>query len=291
MIEEELSERENEAKMQFIIAQFERIGFDIRAHSELLERFKRLHSSESEHFKDSVQMVEIVDAIWDELEKNLPFKLDKDQLTLATLLHDVGKSGPGGASPEEQQLIVTLFNPSHYSDIRASGERIENMTLIDVLRKSDISPGLQQKIVKYLRSLGIDFETEKMIDFWRRHADWTYDILSQNQGEEITQETVTAAASHHILEGKNPAHLRPENLSGEAKTIEVIESYEVLTLVDKFQAFVQRSGLSHKEAVAVLRKIIGQQQLPDQVKNDFFSILDVIERSGNKLQNILKPRS
>lgn len=114
MIEEELSKEEIEARTQFVVDQFERAGLDIRSYPELFERFKRLHRLESRHFEDSAQMVEIINAIWDGLEAKLPFKLDKNQLTLATLLHDVGKSGPKEAAPEEQHLVITLFDPRHY---------------------------------------------------------------------------------------------------------------------------------------------------------------------------------
>ena len=289
MIEEELLERESEARTQFVVAQFERIGLDIRAYPELFERFRQLHDRESEHFRDSVQMAEIVDVIWDELEAKLPFKLDKNRLALTALLHDVGKSGPKEATSEEQQLIVTLFNSNHYSDIRKTGKRIEDMALIDVLRGSDIEIGLQQRIVNYLRKLGINFETEKMIDFWRRHADWTYEILASARDGIITSELAAAAASHHVLDGKNPAGLDLKNIPGEAKTIEIIETYEVLTLVDKFQAFIKRGGLNHGEAVQVLRQIIDGQSLPEGVKDDYRIILAVIEGSADKIQKVLKP--
>lgn len=284
-----LEEKEQEIRLKFIVDQFACIGLDIQVYPELFERFKHLHSPESKHFEDAVQMTEIINAIWNELETKLPFKLNKEQLFLATLLHDVGKSGPKEATPAEQELIVTLFNPRRYQAIQEKGERIEQMPIFNVLQASDINDSIKKKIADYLlNNLGIDIAKERMIDFWRRHADWTFDILSKNQGGKITQEIVRVASSHHILDGKNPACLDCENIPGEAKTIEIIESYEILILVDKFQAFVQRSGLSHDEAVAVLRQIIGRQNLSEKVKGDYLAILDVIEQSKDKLQAILK---
>ena len=288
-IEKELFQEELEARERFVIDQFSRAGLDIRAYPELFERFKHLHGPESKHFEDSVQIVEIIDAIWGELEKKLPFKLDKEKLILSTLLHDVGKSGPATANSEEQNLIIELFNPCHYQNVLQKGE-IKQISVLCILQDSDIDPNVQQKIVEYLNKLGINVGAEKMIDFWRRHADWTFDILLQNQGGKITSEIAAIAASHHILDGKNPAHLEYENIPGEAKTMEVIESYEVLTLVDKFQAFVKRSGLSHEESVKVLEQIIDEQPLPEKVKNDYHVILKIIGGSKDKLQNILKLR-
>lgn len=290
MMDRETSFVESEAGEQFIADRFLRAGLDIRSYPDLFDRFKRLHGPESRHFEDAAQMAEIIDAIWPELEAELPFKLNKEKLLQATLLHDVGKSGPKEASSEEQELVISLFNPNHYSKIKESGRRIEQMTVIDVLKESDLDLSLQVRMANYLKQLDINFETEKMIDLWRRHADWTFDVLSQVNDERITKELIAAAASHHILDGKNPAQLNPENIPGEAKTLEIAESYEILTVVDKFQAFVARSGLSHVESVVVLRKIVDQQKLPDKVKSDYRAIIGVIERSGDKLKNILRGR-
>lgn len=292
-----MSEQEREifpeegAREQFIAEQFSRANLDIRTYPELFARFKRLHGPESRHFEDAAQMAEIIDAIWPELESELPFKLDKEKLLQTTLLHDIGKSGPEEAASEEQELVVALFNPAHYRKILESGAGIERLTVIDALRGSDFDLSTQLKIANALKQWGIDFETEKMIDLWRRHADWTFDVLAPIQDEKITRELAIAAASHHILDGKNPAGLNPEEIPNEAKTLEIAESYEVITMVDKFQAFVKRSGLGHKEAVAVLRVIIDRQSLPDKVKDDYRKILTVIDRSGEKLQTVLKSRS
>lgn len=282
---------EGASREQFIAEQFERANLDIRAYPDLFDRFRRLHSPESKHFEDAAQMAEIIDAIWPELEAELPFKLDKEKLLQTTLLHDVGKSGPEEATPEEQELVVALFNPDHYRKIAESGARVDQMTVIDAFRGSDFDLAVQLQMANALKKWGIDFETEKMIDLWRRHADWTFDILSPIKDQKITRELATAAASHHILDGKNPAGLNSEEIPDEAKTLEIVESYEVITMVDKFQAFVKRSGLGHKEAITVLRGMIDRQSFPEKVKDDYRKILTIIDRSGEKLQAVLKLRS
>ncbi len=285
--EKELSPEEAAAREQFVVGQFERVDLDIREYPDLFERFKRLHSPESRHFEDAAQMVEIIDAIWDDLERKLP-ELSKEQMILATLLHDVGKSGPKEAAPEEQDLIVTLFDPHHFRAIAEKGERVEDMSIFHAIRESDLEDSVQRKVAKYLKKLGVDIASEKMIDFWRRHADWTYDILKSSRDDKIDERLAAMAASHHILDGKNPAGLDPEKIPQEAKAIETIETYEVLTLVDKFQAFVKRSGLSHTEAIKALRGIIDRQKLSERVKNDYRKILGVIETSGEKIIAKLK---
>jgi len=282
-IEQEINRDEIEKRKEFVISQFERVGLKIQDYPDLFSRFERLHGPESRHFEDAAQMVEIIDAIWDDLEKKLPFKLEKEQMILATLLHDVGKSGPKEATPEEQELIVTLFDPRHYRAIAEKGERVEDMSILHAIRGSDLEEGVQRKVAKYLRKLGVDIVSETMIDFWRRHADWTYDILKASKDDKINERLAAMAASHHILDGKNPAGLDPENISQEAKAIETIETYEVLTLVDKFQAFVKRSGLSHAEAIKALHGIIDRQKFPERVKDDYRKILEVIEASGEKI--------
>lgn len=274
---------------QFVISQFERANFDIRQYPELFERFKRLHHPpESKHFEDAVQMGEIIEEIWEDLDKSLPFKLEKERMILATLLHDIGKSGPKEAASEEQGLIVTLFDPSHYEKIVAAGKNVAEETILRALRDSDLEDGIQRKIVKYLNGLGIDISSEKMIDFWRRHADWTYGILKDVEDEKIDDRLAVMAASHHILDGKNPAGINLEKIPEESKTIEIIETYEVLTIVDKFQAFIKRSGLDHATAIKILRSIILKQKFPKQVEESYLAILSVIESSEDKLQAKLK---
>jgi hypothetical protein len=286
--ERELSPEATAEREQFIIGQFERVGLKIKDYPGLFSRFERLHGPESRHFEDAAQMVEIIDAIWDDLEKKLPFKLEKEQMILATLLHDVGKSGPKEAAPDEQELIITLFDSRHYRAIAEKGERVEDMSILHAIRGSDLEESVQRKVAKYLRKLGVDIVSEKMIDFWRRHADWTYDILKASKDDKINEHLAAMAASHHILDGKNPAGLDPEDIPQEAKAIETIETYEVLTLVDKFQAFVKRSGLSHTEAIKALRGIIDRQKLPERVKDDYRKILEVIDTSGEKIIAKLK---
>jgi HD-GYP domain-containing protein (c-di-GMP phosphodiesterase class II) len=284
---EKESAKEAAAREQFVVSQFERAGLDIREYQEIFERFKILNGPESRHFEDAAQMVDIIEAIWDQLEKQLP-ELEKEKMILATLLHDIGKSGPKEATPEEQGLIVALFDPRHYRAIAAAGTRVEEMSIFSALRKSDIEEGVQQKIVKYLSGMGVNIATEKMIDFWRRHADWTYDILKASKDDKLNERLAAMAASHHILDGKNPAGLNPEDIPNESKAIETIETYEVLTLVDKFQAFVKRSGLSHDAAIRVLEKIIEKQKFPERVKEDYRKILRVIEISGEKISAKMK---
>lgn len=287
--EKELPPEEAAEREQFVIGQFERAGLDIREYPELFERFKRLHHPpESKHFEDASQIADIIETIWNDLEAKLPFKLEKEQMLLAALLHDVGKSGPKEATQAEQELIIALFDPSHYGKITAAGKDVRGETILHALRESNFGEDDQRKIARYLKKLKIDISSERMIDFWQRHADWTYEILKAAQDDRIDARLAVMAASHHILDDKNPAGLDPENIPNEAKTIEVVETYEVLTLVDKFQAYIKRSGKSHGEAVRELRDKISGKKFSDKVKKEYLAILGVIENSEDKLQAKLK---
>lgn len=286
--EEELS-REEAAREQFIVDQFERVGLNIRDYPELFERFKRLHNPpESKHFEDASQIADIIETIWNGLETELPFKLEKEQMLLAALLHDVGKSGPKEATPAEQELIIALFDPTHYERIATAGINVGNETILRALRESNFGDDIQRKIAKYLNRLGVNIASEKMIDFWRRHADWTYDILKTTQDDKIDERLAVMAASHHILDGKKLANLKPEDIPSEAKTIEIVESYEVLTVVDKFQAFMRRGDKSHSEAIKELQKKVEESEISEDAKKDYFKIIAVIANSADKLQAKLK---
>ncbi|MFA5413807.1 MAG: hypothetical protein WC348_04735 [Patescibacteria group bacterium] len=287
--EKEFSPEATAEREQFITEQFERANFDIRQYPELFERFKRLHNPpESKHFEDAAQIADIIETIWDELDAELPFKLEKERMILAALLHDVGKSGPKEAGADEQKLIVALFDPSHYEKITADGKNVAGETILHALRDSDLAGSTQQKIAKYLNRLGIDIVNETMLSFWRRHADWTFDVLKIYKEDKIDEKLAIMAASHHILEGKNPAGLNPEDVPHEAQTIEMVETYEILTMVDQFQAYIKRSGKSHKEAVEEVRSKINRQKFSDKVKKEYLVILAIIEKSEGKLQAKLK---
>ena len=56
--------------------------------------------------------------------------------------------------------------------------------------------------------------------------------------------------------------------------IELIEEYQILTLVDKYQAFRERSHLSHDQAIKAIRTVVEGSNLSAKLKASYFQIID-----------------
>jgi hypothetical protein len=90
------------------------------------------------------------------------------------------------------------------------------------------------------------------------------------------------ASTHHTLEGHDPAGLGGE-IPDEAVALETIDKYSIVTLVDKYQAYIDRSKLSHKEAVKKIKDIIewskGKKIInhDDTVYNQFLKYLNILD--------------
>lgn len=260
------------------------VGLELDKHPEVRRRLAEL----GPHFKDSLAIAKIVGTTYPEMKKTLGLADEgPERMMRAALVHDVGKSGPEGDPGEfhfaVRQLFITphrRFNP--FVDGRAK-------TVDEFIAEQDIpKPDILKKALK---DQGVDPSTEPMIHFWRRHAQWSHDLLSKETSNDIDDKVVKIAASHHILDGQNPAKLEVADIPAEAHVIELLEQCGLLAVADKYQAFRSRGGSSHEESIARVRKMVeAKTDIAPLLKEKFNAILDVFARSEAALAPIFNPK-
>lgn len=291
---------------------FESADCDIRKFPDLLTRARELKSMKKAPFEDAEMMAQIIEYLYPYLEKTGYIKTSKNELKLACLFHDIGKSGPLNAVREERFLIEQIFNPIYFNtrsgkffnhpkfkDIPEDkrGEVIKNLTINEVLEIEN--PKNIRQIKEYLSKIKItfykknqagkiikkeeklDLDKHTMIQLWREHDNWTYQLLEQYQGEDqdhISKKLIIIASLHHTLEGNYPIEIDKE-LLGETTLMEVIDKYLIVTLVDKYQAFIDRSGMDHKKTIAAIREKVNENtSIDENIKVIFLEYLDVLEK-------------
>lgn len=250
------------------------LKMDIARFPDLLYRL----ADTGEHFHDAVEMARMLDKLWNKLEI-----ADYDNLLTAALLHDIGKAGPFKLAKDSElrQSFGKLF-PHGHTDAKTFGELARNAGFKDSKSLAETLSGEETPIKP---------ETPA-IDFWRYHVDWTHEVL-KNSG--IDEDVTRIAASHHILEGKNPAHLTDEEIAHESKILEVADKYHtqghhILAIVDKYQARRKRGAAkSHEEIIAFLHLIVNNSRVSEELKDDYHEIIDhVFAGAKNDLEDVLK---
>ncbi len=270
----EKSEKNPKQEVEQAFADFE---IDLEGiDASVLERLIEIHSEEDSHFYDAIEMAKMLDKNWEHLGLEAT---DKKKMLVCALLHDVGKAGPEKASPEARQLCLWLFHKQHHVQSEID---LRELKVMDFINTSDYpDPSRARSLLTAKDGLNIvNLDNLTMIDFWRMHVDWTYDILSQHLSPEVDEKVVVIAASHHLLDGKNPAELAEDEIPEESQWLEVTEEYQVLTLVDKYQAFRQRSAVSHEEAIAFLLAMIEKSKLSDILRDSYRKIVAKFSETG-----------
>jgi hypothetical protein len=279
--EHDLLKKEAEAAVVEKVAALD-IGLDLEKHPELLSRLAEIGS----HFQDSVDMARIIRAVYGELKDELGLKEnDPSRMMRAALLHDVGKSGPPGDRGDFHFAVRRLFVPplrpfNPFIDGRAK-------TVSEFMAEQDVAD--VAKVSAALEVAGIAPEKTSMIDFWRRHAEWTYGILKEEPGVDVDADLVKVAATHHLLEHQNPAGLEISDIPAEAQVLEVLEQTQLLAAVDKYQAFRARGGMRHEDATAQLAKIVDSRpDLPRPLRDKFKAVIGILDRNKKVLEEYFK---
>lgn len=302
-------------KEDYVFKHFHNVGFEIEDSPELFERVVELASMPDSHFEDGVKMAEIVDLLWHDLTQEDEIKFSNNELKLACLFHDIGKSGPLEAKTREERFIIEqIFNPIYFNP---SSEKFKdkNPKKISIKEALDIEnfPN-KQKIEDYLQTLTLHIVDDKnhktkieklnldkhtMMHLWREHNFWTYQLLSKYGGEKISEDLKIVASTHHTLEGHDPAMIDGD-IPNEALTLELLDKYLILTLVDKYHAFIERSGKTHKETIKILEKMIIEskekgimnqlftEQNEDKVFDQFMKYLQILKKHPEMVKIVKK---
>lgn len=294
----------------FVFRVFHQNGFEIKKIPELYKRLSELAAMEHSHFKDAVKMSKMVDIIWADLQNIKDIKFDKSELKLSCLFHDIGKSGPEGANDEQRRLVQMLFDSKFFNrdnpKFQGLGKAPKDLTIKEALDLEDqISEDDKIKIKEYLGTLQVhiynikrrkasprklDINRHTMIDFWREHDYWTWDLLKRYAKKEVHDDIKKVASTHHALEGHDPASvdgfIRDENIA-----LEMMDKYLMITLIDKYQAWVERSNKTHEDTIQILREQIAESRnkriITKKIEQKFYRYLEILERN-NKLAEILK---
>lgn len=264
------------------------VNFDFTAHPKIMERLIDI----GEHFQDAVEMTKIVSMVWDRSEFAQEFpelqKYPKEKMMLATLVHDIGKSGPDNASPELKSVISRLFPHDSVKGVGA------NDTIDDFAKKAGIKNYLAVKqLPGQDPNINLNTSQEKIRDFWGRHSEWTYDILSSEFKETENEDIIVIASAHHFIDNRIPKELRGKDTPKSAHMVEVAdkyhEEYQLLTMVDKLQAAMKRGHAEfHAKAIEYLRNTVERCSLDAGIKATYVKFIDKFAVCGPEIGEIIK---
>ena len=256
---------------------FKIVGVSIEDYGDIFDRIKEMHAEENSHFSDAVEIMCMVEKMFDRIGG----EIGKEKVMLAALLHDIGKSGPDDADPVARETVQTLFAKD--AEKKYAIDNFPERTVreaVEIIYKDESGKRLEA-----LAGCGVDAGWG-MREFFGMHADWTYDILRNNASEQVDDTVATIAATHHILEGKNPAHVDKDAIPQEAKFLEMMDKYYFLTLLDKYQAFRKRSGMEHEEAVRIIKEKITSSMISEREKMRYHELVDLV--LNEEMKNILE---
>lgn len=250
------SKSEDEIFRQKVLVSLEQVGFreslreEIISRLVLLEKGSRFNEYSRRIERGMENVLNLLETRYvEKYPKNVLSKKQRSDGRMAAILHDIGKSGPVEATPEEQEVLIKIF----------ACENIRNSNLLVVDAVSDIFEVEQvTKTRETLEKYNIAAKTT-MRKFWDKHAQWTHDILERYPNS-LNSHTRVIAGSHHIDRGVNPYNLPESEVPLVASVIGSLEGYvealedRSLIALDQYEASVRRGGLSHDEALSRVRE-------------------------------------
>jgi hypothetical protein len=223
------------------------VGFDLDlAKPELLARL-RLLARCTACVGDIEHMVSMARTVFRYLETTKPSEalsdIERRIVILGCIFSDIGKTGPYEADASGQRLVADLFATENVRDETQSVERFLKAYF----------PGDADERARRFTALGLD-PRMTLREFWNLHAVWTFQILEAGG---VPTEVVAAAATHHLLEAVNPGaivgadrhYTRPFGANAAFDRPE-----KLIIVLDKYDALYRRSGRTHDEAIAWLRR-------------------------------------
>lgn len=194
--------------------------------------------------------------------------LEQRIVIVGSLFADIGKTGPLQADAAGQELIVEMFS--------VEGVRDDQQSVSQFF--ASYFPKDASERERLFVSLGLD-PRMPMRAFWNLHAAWTLEI-AQHSG--LPEETIAAAASHHLLEDINPSQIVSDDGSfamdfGDNLGFDRAE--KLVILLDKYDALMRRGRRNHQEAITWLRDLLSRHR---QFRDDpeFATLLNDLDVVG-----------
>ncbi|OYT31826.1 hypothetical protein B6U93_02960 [Candidatus Woesearchaeota archaeon ex4484_78] len=233
----------------------------IETAEELLPQVSNEIKEKFEHLRTPIDMVlashlygllNLGDALKDVIEKT---GISLDDYKRAVLLHDLGKL--------KDPITEAFFSLENLKD--------RNAKLHDLLRNNE------QNILEKLRILGLDisdldkFEKEhKEINFEgtfyeeiiKKHVNNVNELI---EGQRISEQVRNMVLGHHYLQGYA------------MKEVKMVSPMALLNLLDIFESFRMRSGMSTEKALEILKGIIKGIKNPKD-KEIYDSLIKDIEQ-------------
>lgn len=217
---------------------------------ERLELLNRLTKT-VEDGKRAIELARSIFAYYESDKKDQIFsELEKKIVMVGSIFSDIGKTGPGEATLEQQNLIADIFAIENIID--------QKMTVKDFLHMF-FADTAEQKLQTF-QSMNLD-PMMTMRTFWNLHSLWTLQIIS---GDGVPPEAVAGAAIHHIVDGINPDNIlgldaKFNKFFGENASFDRPE--KLIILLDKFDAFCRRGGMAKEAAIKAIQAKISQNEI------------------------------
>lgn len=213
---------------------------------------RKLHllNEKTEIFRDAVRAIELFSFLQNYYNRKMPGRAftpeEERSVSAGTLFSDIGKTGPGNASPELSACITDIY-------------KIEDIIKPTILLKDflgEFFPKDANRRAQLLETNGINPEMT-MREFYNLHAGWTLEII---KGSNISAKVIVAAATHHLLKGINPENIvrDDDSIAPEfGPGLKFGRAEKLVTLLDQYDASRRRGGKNHAEAIAYLQKAVG----------------------------------
>lgn len=225
-------------------------------------------------FDDTRRAMDLADLVFEHYEQAArPFApVEKTIVRIGSLFSDIGKTGPAGASPEDQRLIADMFSVECVPN-----EQMRVREFLHTYFPKDAAVRIQR-----FRSMGLDPDMT-MRTFWNHHSVWTLNIIQHNG---VPPEAVPAAATHHLLENINPDTIVAEDgrFTRQFGTNAAFDRPEKLVIIlDKYDAARRRGRMDHATAVGWLRRLIANNArfAQDLQFEELIQALDDVMRTGD----------
>lgn len=223
-------------------------------------------------FDDTRRAMDLAEMVFDYYEHGShPFDpVEKTIVRVGSLFSDIGKTGPAGASPDEQRLIADMFSVEGVPD--------ENMPVREFF-EGYFPQDATLRTQRFL-SLGLD-PSMTMRTFWNHHSGWTLNIIQHNG---VPAEAVPAAATHHLLENINPDAIVADD-GKFTRHFGVNAAFDrpekLVILLDKYDAARRRGRKDHSSAISWLRELITRNArfAKDAQFEELIQALDQVMRS------------
>ncbi|MBN3038905.1 MAG: phosphodiester glycosidase family protein, partial [Candidatus Omnitrophica bacterium] len=210
-----------------------------------------------------------------ELKRVNPEYIEKKEKEAERLI-GVGSNVIFGNTREEQirNFIMLAVRRGHIS----IADYLHLLTFVPQTAKNHISEETRywiiqalQKVVNPITQRPFDVQYDSMRKFWDSHTYWSFETLNQF---DLPKELIDLVRFHHVLEGTFRSEFN-----------KVSEDFArrcaYLIVADKYEAFINRMGMSHGRAVAALRGIMTSDKVKGLAHKEVF--FEAIERLDNVL--------